>query len=191
MILRYIEVDKTPEVGDLLLDDNTLSIDDGTNVHSLSTKVVKPYGVSDGDIEVGDTVLYGPGDEAEGEIGICDRISYISDEDMKVEILPEQFNYQQLVDLQLKDGDEFEYVTDMYQAVHIHRKSSYYPEIVVGLDSYHYHELSDRLHIVCGMIDDHLLSHPVCTKHENVRRLIEDAWDKLNEAYQLIGNLED
>lgn len=55
------------------------------------------------------------------------------------------------------------------------------------INSGHYHEALDRLHIVMENIDDHILKHPVCKKHKKIKKQIEDALETLAEAYQMVG----
>lgn len=35
--------------------------------------------------------------------------------------------------------------------------------MVIALDRFHYHEISDRCHVINSMIDDFILAHPACT----------------------------
>ena len=56
------------------------------------------------------------------------------------------------------------------------------------LNSGHYHEALDRLHVICSMIDDHLIQHPVSKLDKEVSQPIEQALDLLSEAYQITGN---
>lgn len=58
------------------------------------------------------------------------------------------------------------------------------------LDSYHFHEATDRLAIIIDMIDAHLIQHPVMKLNENPRRLIEKAQELLSEAYQQTANIK-
>jgi hypothetical protein len=58
------------------------------------------------------------------------------------------------------------------------------------LDEFHYHEMTDRLHVIMSMIDDHLVQHPVAKLDKKINKLIDEANDKLAEAYQIAGNLE-
>jgi len=57
-------------------------------------------------------------------------------------------------------------------------------------DSFFSHEALDRTAMVANILDAHLLDHPWLLQPENadVLKLIEDAGDKLQTAYQLIGN---
>jgi len=52
----------------------------------------------------------------------------------------------------------------------------------------HYHEMTDRLHVVCCMVDDHLIQHPVNKLDKEVAKPIEQALELLAEAYQIAGN---
>jgi len=51
----------------------------------------------------------------------------------------------------------------------------------------HYHEMVDRLHVVCCMINDHLLEHPVALQDEEIKKPIEEALDTLAQTYQIAG----
>lgn len=53
----------------------------------------------------------------------------------------------------------------------------------------HYLELMDRLHVVNCTIEDHITTHPLTTSLPEVKKLIEEAQDKLSEAYQIVGSL--
>jgi hypothetical protein len=55
-------------------------------------------------------------------------------------------------------------------------------------NSEYYHEALDRLHVICCMIDDHLLQHPVSKLDKEVSQPIEKALYLLHEAYQITGN---
>ena len=61
-------------------------------------------------------------------------------------------------------------------------------------DDFHYHEMLDRTYTTYESIETVLLKHPLMveipTKElHQVRVLIQDAADKLQAAYQLIGNI--
>ena len=49
----------------------------------------------------------------------------------------------------------------------------------------HYHEMVDRLHVVCCMINDHLLEHPVALQDEEIKKPIEEALDTLSQTYHI------
>jgi hypothetical protein len=50
-----------------------------------------------------------------------------------------------------------------------------------------YHEMTDRLHVVCCMINDHLIQHKVNKLDKEVSEPIEQALNLLAEAYQISG----
>lgn len=50
-----------------------------------------------------------------------------------------------------------------------------------------YHEMTDRLHVVCCMISDHLVQHKVNKLDKEVNEPIEKALELLAEAYQISG----
>lgn len=50
-----------------------------------------------------------------------------------------------------------------------------------------YHEMTDRLHVVCCMINDHLIQHKINKLDKEVSKPIEQALDLLAEAYQISG----
>ena len=52
---------------------------------------------------------------------------------------------------------------------------------------YDAHEALDRLHIVLGICEDHLLAHPHIKARADVRRLVRKAASSLVQAYQIIG----
>ncbi len=51
----------------------------------------------------------------------------------------------------------------------------------------HYHEALDRCHLITTMIGNFLLDHAVFEHHKDLRKIIEEAHDRLYEAYQKIG----
>ena len=55
----------------------------------------------------------------------------------------------------------------------------------------HYLELMDRLHVVLCNINDHIFYHPLALQNKEVAILVESAIEKLAEAYQLVGSLEE
>ena len=56
------------------------------------------------------------------------------------------------------------------------------------LNSGHYHEMVDRLHVITCTIDTHLLQHPVAKLDKDVSKKIEAALGLLHEAYQQAGS---
>ena len=59
------------------------------------------------------------------------------------------------------------------------------------INSGHYLELMDRIHIIMMNIQDHLIEHPLAENEKDIQKKIEKAQHKLWEAYQLVGNKED
>jgi hypothetical protein len=59
------------------------------------------------------------------------------------------------------------------------------------INSGHYLELMDRIHIVMMNIQDHLIDHPLAENEKDIQKIIEKAQHKLWEAYQLVGNKEE
>jgi hypothetical protein len=57
------------------------------------------------------------------------------------------------------------------------------------INSGHYLELMDRLHIINCTLEDHLLDHPITNTYSEVKELIEEAQSKLLTAYQIVGSL--
>jgi hypothetical protein len=64
------------------------------------------------------------------------------------------------------------------------KKENNNPEINDG----HYIELLDRTHVVCCIIDEHLIKHPLATADEEINFKLEYALGQLYDAYQLIGS---
>jgi hypothetical protein len=117
MILKLIETNATPKMGDLVTNpknglirvasETTLLLHEANN----HLKVLKPYGISDEEIRYKDWTYesdYGTVNQVltpnETSIFYINKAEHIK----KVSILPELFNYQEIVDLGLKDGDEFD-----------------------------------------------------------------------------------
>jgi hypothetical protein len=114
MILKLIETNATPKIGDLVWDTDMKKchILDGLKLKVIISKncgyykLVKPYGVSDDEVTGHGFRL----DVERNTIGIIDDDDWYRtqpDKFKKVSIFSEQFNYQEIVDLGLKDGDEF------------------------------------------------------------------------------------
>lgn len=51
----------------------------------------------------------------------------------------------------------------------------------------HYHEMTDRLHVVSCIINDHLIQHPVNKLNKEINKSIEQALELIHEAYQISG----
>jgi hypothetical protein len=60
----------------------------------------------------------------------------------------------------------------------------------VKINSGHYLELMDRLHVAMSTINDHILEHPLTEQEPDVQSLVEDAISNLWDAYQLVGGLD-
>lgn len=58
------------------------------------------------------------------------------------------------------------------------------------LDVFHYHEMTDRLHLILSNIDDFILDHPVIHKHKSIRKQVEKAESILSGCYQQIAEIE-
>lgn len=52
----------------------------------------------------------------------------------------------------------------------------------------HWHEATDRAHCVSEIIQIMLLDHPAIKQDKYIKTLIEDAQNKIGEAYQLCGS---
>jgi hypothetical protein len=50
-----------------------------------------------------------------------------------------------------------------------------------------YHEMTDRIHVISCMVNDHLIQHQVSKLDEEVNEPIEKALELLFEAYQISG----
>ena len=59
----------------------------------------------------------------------------------------------------------------------------------IKLDSFHYHEVLDRLWVINDTIDRALQVHPVVQQNLEVARLLTMAQSCLSDAYQEVGNL--
>jgi hypothetical protein len=57
-----------------------------------------------------------------------------------------------------------------------------------SINSGHYLELMDRLHVVNCTIDDHILNHPLTEHHKDIQDKIGNALELLFEAYQMVGH---
>lgn len=57
------------------------------------------------------------------------------------------------------------------------------------VNSGHYLELMDRIHISVSTINDHIFQHPLAENHKEIQSLIENSMRKLLKAYQLVGEL--
>lgn len=51
----------------------------------------------------------------------------------------------------------------------------------------HWHEATDRLHCVIEIISINLLEHSAILNTPEIKKLVDEAQEKLGEAYQLSG----
>ncbi len=58
------------------------------------------------------------------------------------------------------------------------------------LNSGHYHEMMDRLHVLMSTLDDHILQHPVAKVDKELNSHLNKALEELWHAYQRAGNLD-
>lgn len=112
--LRLIESNTSPDMGDLVISKRGWIGVFGQHENSYpdECKVVKPYGLSDEEIQVGDTIMNTHLNTIHFNISPTTATLELERKTMrckKVVLLPEQFNYQDIVNLNLKDGDSFEY----------------------------------------------------------------------------------
>lgn len=56
------------------------------------------------------------------------------------------------------------------------------------INSGHYLELMDRIHVISCTLDDHLLNHPLTEELPEVQKQLSIALDSLMEAYQIVGH---
>lgn len=53
----------------------------------------------------------------------------------------------------------------------------------------HYLELLDRLHVMCCVINDHILDHPVTNTDIRIKQLVIKSLEELSDAYQIVGEI--
>jgi len=63
-------------------------------------------------------------------------------------------------------------------------------ELLDKLNSGHYLEMMDRLHIITCNLNDHCLQHPVAKSDIRVSSLLNKALEDLWDAYQIVGELD-
>lgn len=56
-----------------------------------------------------------------------------------------------------------------------------------SINSGHYLELMDRLHVIMCTLDEHCLKHPLAKEDEEIKFQIEYALGQLWDTYQLVG----
>lgn len=54
----------------------------------------------------------------------------------------------------------------------------------------HYTELLDRSNLVAELIENKLITHPLCDHHPDIRKKYQEAQVLILEAYQMVGELE-
>lgn len=59
----------------------------------------------------------------------------------------------------------------------------------MALDEIAFHEVLDRLSIIQNTLNDYVIENPVVKETPDLLRLVHDADDKLQEAYQLCGRI--
>lgn len=57
------------------------------------------------------------------------------------------------------------------------------------LNSGHYLEIVDRIHVASSLINDHIIQHPTCKIEKEISKEIDKALDHLHNAYQIAGKL--
>jgi len=57
------------------------------------------------------------------------------------------------------------------------------------LDNFSYHELLDRSNLVCEMIEDYLIQHPVTKLNPPIHKKLNEGLSSIWEAYQMIGEM--
>jgi hypothetical protein len=55
----------------------------------------------------------------------------------------------------------------------------------------HYLELMDRIHIICCILDEHILNHPLAENEPDIQSKLDEALMLLLDVYQIVGNKED
>jgi hypothetical protein len=58
------------------------------------------------------------------------------------------------------------------------------------LNSGHYLELMDRLHVVMCNINDHCIQHPVAKLNKNISTSLNKALEEIWDVYQEVGKLD-
>ena len=58
---------------------------------------------------------------------------------------------------------------------------------VPALDEFHYHEALDRTHLICNIMEEQILTHPVFEKHKDLKKAMEDAIDSVYSVYSKVA----
>lgn len=56
-------------------------------------------------------------------------------------------------------------------------------------DAFHYHEIMDRLTLINDLVERQIIDHPVCYKHADFKKMMDDIVSKLADAYIKIGTI--
>jgi hypothetical protein len=59
----------------------------------------------------------------------------------------------------------------------------------IELDQFYYHEVLDRLSVINDIVERHLIEHPVCDKHNEIKFLIVKAQEYIADAYLEMGSI--
>ena len=63
-------------------------------------------------------------------------------------------------------------------------------ELSDKLNSGHYLEMMDRLHIIMCMLNDHCIQHPIAKSDVRISSLLNKSLEELWDAYQITGQLD-
>lgn len=58
------------------------------------------------------------------------------------------------------------------------------------INSGHYLELMDRIHILCCTLDEHILNHPLAENEPDIQNKLDEALMILLDVYQMVGTKE-
>ena len=62
-------------------------------------------------------------------------------------------------------------------------------EIPQDLDPFHYHEVLDRLTLLGDTLERHIIYHPVCEAHPELKEILLKSQETLIEAYLKVGEI--
>jgi hypothetical protein len=57
------------------------------------------------------------------------------------------------------------------------------------LDAFHYHEVLDRLTLLGDSLERHLIDHPVCEAHPELKEILLKSQETIIEAYLKVGEI--
>ena len=63
-------------------------------------------------------------------------------------------------------------------------------ELSDKLNSGHYLEMMDRLHIIMCMLNDYCIQHPIAKSDVRISSLLNKSLEELWDAYQITGQLD-